>query len=155
MTYHTTTSDNKQEWTPVVRKRRKHPVVHRPGPRAGSLQDRGSLEPSTDDSSDDSPMSLLSIPSHAKVGYVEIDGTPGLRIGTRCTRSWTPIAARIQLKSKNKSHPIIQFVKSQIFRLYASLCNLAIHVYLNVGLLQHQKEYNYTLSRKKKDLRTD
>ena len=74
VTYHT--SDNKQEWTPVVRKRRKHPVVHRPGPRAGSLQeDRGCLEPSTDDSSDDSPVSPLSIPSHAKVEYVEIDGT--------------------------------------------------------------------------------
>ena len=106
MTYHT--SDNKQEWTPVMRKRKKHPVVHRPGLRAGSLQeDRGSLEPSTDDSSDDSPVSPLSILSHTKVEYVEIDGTPGLRIGTRCTRSWTPIAARTRLKSKNKSHPII------------------------------------------------
>ncbi len=34
VTYHTS---DKQEWTPVVRKRRKHPAVHRRGP--GSLQE--------------------------------------------------------------------------------------------------------------------
>ena len=66
--------------------------MHRPGPQAGSLQeDHGSLEPSMDDSSDNSPVNPLSIPSHAKVEYVEIDGTPGLRIGTRCTRTEPPL----------------------------------------------------------------
>lgn len=58
-------------------------------------------EPSPDDSNDDSSVSPLSIPFHAKVEYVQIDGTPGLHVGTRCTRSWTPIAARTWLKFKN------------------------------------------------------
>ncbi len=97
VTYHT--SDNKQEWTPVVRKRRKHHVVCRS--QGHTSHQRDSSESSNSD--DDSPVSPLCIPPHAQVEYVEINGTPGLRIGTRCTRSWTPIAARTRLQSKNKN----------------------------------------------------
>ena len=85
-------------------------------------EDCGSLESSTDDSSEHTLHSF----SCQSREYVDIDGTPGLRIGTHCTRSWTPITARTRLKSKNKSHPI---VKLQIFRLHASsssISNLAI-----------------------------
>ena len=56
--------------------------------------------PATDD---DSPVNPLCIPPHAQVEYVEISSTPGLQIGTRCTRNWTPIATRTRLQSKNKN----------------------------------------------------
>ena len=72
VTYYIPVTTSKQ-WTPVVRKRRKHPVVHIgqvsvPFKRTGAVS-----HASIDDSRDDSSVSPLSIPPHAKIEYTEID----------------------------------------------------------------------------------
>ena len=107
------TSNNKQEWTPVVRKCRKHHVVHRqPAVGSPTRSDNHDSESNTD-SSDSGDVSPLCIPPLAQVEYVEIDGTPGLCIRMTCTRSWTPIAARTRLQSKNKNlHDWLGYVLS-------------------------------------------
>ena len=60
--------------------------------------------PSSDESSCESDSdcsdSGLVIPDHATVKFSIVDGKPGLQVNTRCTRSWTPIAARTRAKLK-------------------------------------------------------
>ena len=40
--------------------------------------------------------------ANADVHFKQVDGTPGLVVRTRCTQSWTPIAARTRAKLQTK-----------------------------------------------------
>ena len=58
--------------------------------------------PSSDESTgSDCSDTELAIPDQASVEFSMVDGKPGLQIHTKCTRSWTPIAARTQAKLKS------------------------------------------------------
>ena len=104
----TYTNGNEEEaWTPVVSRRSKKPKrsvpLHLLCLRAPP-QVKSNL-PSSDDSdsdgdSDGSDADLV-VPDQANVKYSIINGKPGLQINTKCTRSWTPIAARTRAKLKS------------------------------------------------------
>ena len=56
----------------------------------------------SNDTSDTSDIDLT-IPERASVNVSYVDGKPGLLINTRCTKNWTPIAARTRAKTTNCS----------------------------------------------------
>ena len=96
------TESSEAGWTPVVAKRRRkipvpqyvrhrfppdHPIHAVPDPDA--------------DSGSDCDLDEVILSEAASIHYKEIDGTPGLSLWTRKTRSWTPVAARTRSKLKN------------------------------------------------------
>ena len=95
---------DKEGWTPVIGKRAKRSVpLHLLCLRAPPHV-KVALPPSDESTScdsDDSDCSDLVIPDHANVNFSIVDGKPGLQVSTRCTRSWTPIAARTRAKLKS------------------------------------------------------
>ena len=96
---------DKEGWTPVIGKRAKRSVPRHLLRRRAPPHVKAALPPSDEstscDSSDDSDCSDLVIPDHANVNFSIVDGKPGLQVSTRCTRSWTPIAARTRAKLKS------------------------------------------------------
>jgi hypothetical protein len=104
----TYTIDNEEEaWTPVVGRRSKRPKrsvpLHllrlRAPPQVKS--NLPSSDESTCDSDSDCSDADLGIPDQASVKFSIIDGKPGLQVNTKCTRSWTPIAARTRARLKS------------------------------------------------------
>ena len=95
-------SDKTPEWTPVVGRRKKRPqippfVLRRFPPDHPIHQSRASCSDDTESEEDEE----LTIPQSANVFFNVVDGTPGLRISTRNTSSWTPIATRTRSKCKS------------------------------------------------------
>ena len=100
--------DDREGWTPVIGKRVKKSVPVHPLRRRAPPHVKAALPPSDESTSydsDDSDCSTdpdhLVIPDHATVNFSIVDGKPGLQVNTRCTRSWTPIAARTRAKLKS------------------------------------------------------
>ena len=95
-------SDKTSEWTPVVGRRKKRPqippfVLRRFPPDHPIHQSHASCSDDTESEEDEE----LTIPQSANVFFNIVDGTPGLRITTRNTSSWTPIATRTRSKCKS------------------------------------------------------
>ena len=55
----------------------------------------------SDDSDSSTDSDHLVIPDHATINFSTVDGKPGLQVNTRCTGSWTPIAACTRAKLKS------------------------------------------------------
>ena len=97
--------DDREGWTPVIGKRVKRSVpVHslrlRAPPHVLPPSDK-STSYDSDDSDCSTDSDHLAIPDHATVNFSTVDGKPGLQVNTRCTGSWTPIAARTRAKLKS------------------------------------------------------
>ena len=52
----------------------------------------------TDTESTDASNIDLTIPGNAGVNFFHVDGKPGMLVSARCTKHWTPIAARIRAR---------------------------------------------------------
>ena len=92
-----------QGWTPVVGRRRRRSVpdfVKRRFPRDHPIHHRGSDAESESD--EEALDNAIPTGGTATVDYMMIDNTPGLMVKTRCTRAWTPIAARTRGRLKKK-----------------------------------------------------
>ena len=84
-----------QGWTPVVGRRKKRTVpdyIKRRFPPDHPIHHQESdVESESDEEALDN---AIPTGGKASVDYMMIDNTPGLITKTRCTRAWTPIAAR-------------------------------------------------------------
>ena len=107
VSYRCSKDDEQSSWTPVVGRRKKRGHVSDylrcRFPPDHAVHHSNSSESDSDSVSNDLDLGDM-IPAGANVDvhFKLIDGTPGLAVRTRNTRSWTPIAARTRARLQNK-----------------------------------------------------
>ena len=107
VSYRCSKDDEQSSWTPVVGRRKKRGHVsdylRYRFPPDHAVHHSNSSESDSDSVSNDLDLGDM-IPAGANVDvhFKLIDGTPGLAVRTRNTRSWTPIAARTRARLQNK-----------------------------------------------------
>lgn len=90
-----------QGWTPVIGRRKKRSIpdyVKRRFPPDHPIHHQDSDAESESD--EEALDNAIPTGGKANVDYLVIDNTPGLIVKTRCTRAWTPIAARTRARLK-------------------------------------------------------
>lgn len=80
---------NEEGWTTVIGKKKRKLV----SPYLRCL--RGAPEVSMDSDSESDSDTVHHIPGHVAVHFCTADGKSGLQVKTRCTQSWSPIAAHM------------------------------------------------------------
>ena len=107
VSYRWSKDDEQSSWTPVVGRRKKRRPVSEylrcRFPPDHAVHHSNSSESDSDSVSNDLDLGDM-IPAGANVDvhFKLIDGTPGLAMRTRNTRSWNPIAARTRARLQNK-----------------------------------------------------
>ena len=92
-----------QGWTPVIGRRKKRIILDYikrrfpPGHPIHKQESESDVESESDEHDLDK---VIPAGGNVNVEYTLVDNTPGLSIKTRCTRSWTLVAARTRARLK-------------------------------------------------------
>ena len=92
-----------QEWTPVISRRKRRTIpefLKRRFPPDHPIHSHQPDAESTESESEQDLSNVIPTGDNVTVNYTVVDNTPGLTVKTRCTRAWTPIAARTRARMK-------------------------------------------------------